>query len=90
MKKLGFKDITLHKNGFNSIGMTYEEKQAFFDIYFSFIKEDYYLMTKKYYDDKKINDEYEWYSNVYYHMEEEFLSDSFFFNLGLLIYTAKK
>lgn len=90
LRKLGFKDITLKKDGINAIGMTYEEKQTLFDIYFSFIKEDYYLMMKKYFDDEKIKEEYEWYVNTYYQMEEEFLSDSFFFNLGIMIYTAKK
>ena len=90
LKRLGYKDITLVKNGLSTVGMDYDEKEAFFDVYFSFILEDLILMREKYPNDKRIQIDYEWYKDNYERFEEKFHEDSFFFNLGFMLFTAKR
>ena len=90
LKHAGYVDVRLEKMGLNTMGMDYDERSAFFDTYFSFIIEDLKFMAEKYPNDKKIKEDYEWYSKNYETMEERFQSDDFFFNLGFVMYTAKK
>ncbi len=90
LKRLGYKDIELLKNGLSTVGMDYDEKEAFFDVYFSFILEDLLIMREKYPNDKRIEQDYQWYKDNYESFEEKFHEESFFFNLGFMLFTAKK
>ena len=65
LKRLGYKDIQLVKNGLSTVGMDIDEKEAFFDVYFSFIIEDLKIMLQKYPNDKRIQDDYRWYKENY-------------------------
>ena len=70
--------------------MDIDEKEAFFDVYFSFILEDLKIMRQKYPNDKRIEADYCWYKDNYEVFEEKFHEDGFFFNLGFMFFTAKK
>lgn len=86
----GMSNVKLEKCGLNSIGMNYEEKQALFDTYFSFIMEDLILMNKRYPDNAKISQDLEWYKSQYDNLNEKFHSNEFVFNLGFMLYSANK
>ena len=90
LKHAGYTDVSLEKMGLSTIGMDYDERSALFDTYFSFILEDFKLMLERCPADNDIRDIYKWYENVYEDLEETFLKDDFYFNLGFVMYTAKK
>ncbi len=90
LKHAGYTDISLEKMGISTIGMDYDERLALFDTYFSFILEDLRIMAERYPDDKRVRDDYDWYCKNYEKMEELFQDDAFFFNLGFVMYIAKK
>lgn len=90
LKRAGYTDIRLEKMGLSTVGMDYDERSALFDTYFSFILEDLKIMVERYPNDKDILEDYEWYKNNYEAMEEHFQDDAFFFNLGFVMYTARK
>lgn len=90
LKHAGYTNISLEKMGISTIGMDYDERSALFDTYFSFILEDLKIMAERYPNDKRIRNDYDWYSKNYEKMEECFQDDAFFFNLGFIMYLAKK
>ncbi len=89
MKRCGLKDIEICKSGLNTIGMDYNEKQALFDTYFSFILEDLKIMIDRHPDSERVKEDYDWYSENYDELEERFHSEDFIFSLGFMIYTAR-
>lgn len=88
LKKIGLQKITLEKQGINTIGMNYEERDALFNMYFSFIPEDFKIMATKSKLSKSEKEDLDWLLENYDCLEEKFHSDGFFFTLGILIYTA--
>ncbi len=88
--RAGFRHITLEKEGLNSIGMTYDEKEDFFNIYFKMILGDIKWMHEKYPENTAILEEYEWYTQNYERINELFMCEDFVFSLGFQIYAAKK
>lgn len=86
----GFRNITLEKEGLSSIGMTYDEKDDFFNMYFKMILGDIKWMREKYPDNWEIKENCEWYEENYDNVYEMFMRDDFVFSLGFQIYTAKK
>ena len=90
LRHAGYRDVCLEKQGLSTIGMDYDERSALFDTYFSFILEDLKIMLDRYPNDKQIQNDYKWYLNIYEDLEERFQDDAFFFNLGFVMFTAKK
>jgi len=88
--RAGFRRIALKKQGFSTIGLTYEEKEAFWGMYFQFILGDIKWMHEKYPLDADIADDCKWYENNYELLFENFMKDDFVFSLGFQMYTAKK
>ena len=70
--------------------MDYDQREAFFDVYFSFILDDAKLMVEKYPDQVRARENYEWLKDVYDELEEAFYQDDFFFNLGFMSFSAIK
>lgn len=89
LSKIGMKEIKLERAGLDSSGMNFSEKQALFDTYFTFIKEDLEIMLERYPDSERVKDDYEWFMENYDDMEEQFHSNDFIFSLGFMIYIAK-
>lgn len=90
LKRSGFTSITLEKQGLSTIGMDFDEKEAIFQTYFSFIEDDCKIMMQKYPDEIEYLDNYNWYKNNYETLEEKFMDDAFSFSLGLMLFTASK
>ena len=90
LKRTGYQNVTLKKNGLNSIEMDFEEREALFDTYFSFILEDAEIMTKRHPDNINAKKNYEWLKDNYEDLEQRFLDSNFYFNLGFMIFTANK
>lgn len=85
-----YSNIKLEKQGINNIGMSLEEKEAFFNTYFSFIIVDAKTHMLDNPADLTAKKEYEWLYDNFDELEEAFYQNSFFFNLGFVIFTAKK
>lgn len=90
LKRSGYSSITLEKQGLSTIGMDFDEKEALFQTYFSFIEDDCKIMMQKYPDEIEYLDNYNWYKNNYETLEEKFMDDAFSFSLGLMLFTASK
>lgn len=90
LSKNGFSKIKLIKSGLSTIGLNYEERQALFDTYFSFILDDLKIMHQRYPEDSKIQENLTWYADNYDEIEEKFHDESFMFNLGFMLFSAEK
>ncbi len=89
LRRAGFQRVALQKSGFSTIGLSYEEKEAFWDMYFKFILGDIRWMKEKYPHDNRIDADLKWYEENYEDMFDVFMRDDFAFSLGFQIYTAK-
>lgn len=90
LKRAGYKNISLEKQGLSVVGMDCDERFAMFDTYFSFILEDLRIMKERYPNDKRIAQDLEWYSENYETLEGRFQDEAFYFNLGFMLFTATK
>ena len=90
LKRAGFKDVCLEKIGITTVGMDYDQRDALFDTYFSFIKDDLKLMTERHPDDARIAEDYSWYCQNYDDLSARFQDEAFFFSLGFMLFTARK
>ena len=90
LKRSGYGDVRFEKMGISTPGMNYEERSALFDTYFSFILEELKIYVKNNPDAIGAAKDLEWYDSIYESLEERFQDDNFFFNLGFVLFTAKK
>ena len=90
LEQTGYQNITLKNCGINTIGMNYDQREAFFNTYFGFIIDDIRIMTEKYPGIKEYKEDYDWYKDSYEKMESLFQYKEFFFSLGFMIYVAEK
>ncbi len=90
LKRCGYKDIVLEKSGLSTIGMDNDERSALFHTYFSFILEDLKIMRERYPNNQDIYNDLKWYESIYDDLEIKFQEESFYFNLGFVLFTAKK
>ncbi len=85
---LNFSKITLEKFGLNNINMDYDNKTAFFDVIFGFIKNGLKNAVKNHPNDEELKVEQAWFLDEYDEMEEQFLANETFVNFGFLTYVA--
>lgn len=90
LKRTGYKNVVLEKNGLSTIEMNFEAREALFDTYFSFVLEDAEIMMNRHPENETAKENYEWLKNNYENLEERFLDSNFYFNLGFMTFTAKK
>ncbi len=90
LKDTGFKDIKLENLGLSTVGMDYDEREALFDTYFSFIAGDLQSMAQKYPDSEHYKTAHKWIQDHYDRLESEFMRDDFFFVLGFMLFSARK
>lgn len=88
--RAGFRKIKLEKSGFSTIGLNYEEKEAFWGMYFKFIYGDIKWMRDKYPNNMDVVEDCEWFIENYDDIFDLFMRDDFIFSLGFQIYTAQK
>lgn len=90
LRRAGYGDVRLEKMGITTTGMDFEARDALFDTYFSFVRDDLRIMTERHPEDGKIAEDYRWYCENYDALSERFLDESFFFSLGFMLFTARK
>lgn len=90
LHKSGYKNIRLVKSGMDTSGMDYDEKEALFNIYFAFIKNDFNDLAKKDPDNSKYSENAKWINENYEKLENAFLEDDFFFTLGFVLFKAER
>lgn len=90
LMRAGYRNVRFEKMGISTPGMDYEKRSALFDTYFSFILEELKIYVKDHPNDKRAVKDLEWLDNIYESLEERFQDDNFFFNLGFVLFTAKK
>lgn len=88
--RAGYKQISLEKQGFSSIGLNHEDKESLFNLYCKFVLDDIEWLHKKEPNNATFAKEYEWYSQNYKKIFDQFMMDEFVFSIGFQIYLAKK
>ena len=76
--------------GISTPGMDYDKRSALFDTYFSFILEELKIYVKDNPTDQRAVKDLEWYDGIYEDLEAKFQDENFFFNLGFVMFTARK
>ncbi len=89
LKRSGYRKIELFAAGLNTIGLDYEERSALFDVVFKFVKQGIHTAAENHPDDIRLREDAAWLDSVYYDLEEGFLSEDFFMNMGFMLYTAE-
>ncbi len=90
LKDAGYSEVRLEKNGFSTCSMSYEEKEALFDIYFGYIPKALQKTIERNPEFLRAQHDLTW---VNQHLEtayEEFMKNNFMFSLGYMIYTARR
>lgn len=90
LMRSGYRNVCFEKMGISTPGMDYEKRSALFDTYFSFILEELKIYVKANPEDKRAVKDLEWYDAIYEDLEAKFQDENFFFNLGFVLFTAKK
>ena len=85
----GYKDIVLENLAINTVGMTVEEKEAFFITVFGFAKKGIKDEIIAHPEDLDLQEKYQWLMSVYDKLEEKFMNPAFFLNFGFMIYSAR-
>lgn len=85
----GYKDIVLENLAINTVGMTTEEKEAFFVTVFGFARKGIKDELTAHPDSIDLQEKYQWLMQVYDKLEEKFMNPAFFLNFGFMIYTAR-
>ena len=90
MSRSGFKNVALEKCELTTIGMSYDEKDSFFNMYIKMILDGIEWSLKQYPDNWELKDAVSWYQENIDDMYESFMSEDFVFGLGFMLYTARK
>lgn len=90
LSKTGYKDVELVKQGINTLGMDYDEKEEFFDMRFGYFEEVYTTLSEENPNDKYAASGLAFIKEHYNEIEEEFTEDHFFFNFGVVLFAAKR
>ena len=90
LMRAGYREVCFEKMGISTPGLDCDMRSALFDTYFSFILEELKIYVKNNPSDSRAAKDLEWYDAVYESLEERFQDDNFFFNLGFVLFTARK
>lgn len=90
LSQAGYANIKLEKQGLSTIGMSAEEKDAFFHIYFPFILDNAKIMQEKFPREKEYSEDYTWFKAEYDDIYKSFMSRDFVFSLGFQTYSAQR
>ncbi len=89
MKRIGAKDVRLECCGLSTAGLTYSQRRALFDSWFSFIPNDFRQIADKNPLDERVKEINSWLNEHYDDLEVRFFSEDFLFNSGYVIYTVR-
>ena len=85
----GYKDIVCENLAINTVGMSTEDKEAFFVTVFGFAKKGIKDELIAHPDSIDLQEKYQWLTQVYDKLEEKFMNPAFFLNFGFMIYSAR-
>jgi len=86
----GYSNIRMDNACLSTAGFDYDKKQLLFDTYFGFILSDMKKLSQEYPNNKKYVESYEWLKENFDDMEDEYHMSNFIFNVGFVIFSAKK
>ena len=84
-----YTDIRLEHQGLSTVGMTADERDALFNMYFPFTLENAKAMMNKYPWNNDCKKDYMWFSQKFDDVHKAFSDPNFVFSLGFITYTAK-
>ena len=84
----GYSNIKVEKIGLNSINLSDDEKLNMYEVYFSFILGGAEDRAIQYPENKKYQEDFNWFSKNYTKLKMRFLDKDFIFSFGLVAYTA--
>ena len=70
--------------------MDYDEREALFNIYFSFIKNDFIDLNNKDKNNAVYEENAKWMIENFETLEDQFLQDDLFFSLGFMLFEAER
>ena len=89
LDKAGFSDIKLENLGVSTCGMKRKDREELFSFYFSSLINDLKSATINHPSNLSLRSDFEKYSRSIKTLHSRFLEDSFFFTLGLMLFTAR-
>lgn len=89
LKRSGFSRVRIEKSGFDTSAMSYDEREALFDIYFGYIPTALEKTMESNPENFKIRKDYEWVKENLDRANQLFQQNDFLFSLGYIIYTAR-
>ena len=90
LSQASYSNIKLLKQGINTLGMDYDEKEDLFGMRFGYFEEDYVLICKSNPNDKYDNGDLTWIKKHYDVLRKKFTDDHFFYNFGIDLFVAKR
>lgn len=90
LSKASYSNIKLLKQGINTLGIDYDEKEDLFGMRFGYFEKDYVLICKSNQNDEYDNGDLTWIKKLYDVLKKEFTDDHFFYNFGIDIFVAKR
>lgn len=90
LHRAGFKNISLENVYLTTIGMAYDEKEIFFEMYFKMILDGMRYSLSKYPTNWELKEAKEFMETNIHDLYEEFMKEDFVFALGFMLYRANK
>lgn len=85
----GYSEVSLERQGMSTIGMTNQQKETLFSMYFPFILENAKIMMDNAPWNIEYQEDYCWYQKNFDQIHSKFSHSDFVFSLGFMVYTAK-
>lgn len=89
LRRSGYRNIRLERNGLNTIGMSYADRCAFFEIVFRFVQQGIEKAAANHPSNAQLAADKIWLHEHEDDLEEAFMSDDFFLSFGFLLFTAE-
>lgn len=86
----GFNNIKIAKQGLDTSQMDYDQKEAFFHVYYGYVPFALKKMKEKTPDNEIIAKDYNWAVQIMDRAEILFKENSFIFSLGYIVYVAQR
>ena len=89
LKNSDYTNITLEKSGLNTSTLSFDEKEALFNIYFGYIPTAL-RQTLERIPTLRAKHDYNWVNSIIDEAYDRFMKSTTLFSLGYMIYTASK
>jgi SAM-dependent methyltransferase len=89
LKRAGYEDIVLDRSGLSTVGMSHEQRYALFMTCFDWLGGDLELRSREEPDNEEYRQDWEWFEDNVYDLEEQFQDSTFFYQEGFMAFTAR-